>query len=107
MSGESEAEHVPPDIGLRRVPFVGCSPDELRVHRLSGVVHRLKGVEFFWCGRPAAGRYRDFSVDDQDEPVRKSDQAGQIAKEVCMLHSMLEWISSPGAETTGIDCIHV
>ena len=69
VSGESEAEHMPPDMGpIKRVPFVGCSPDELRVHRLSGIVHRLKGVEIFWCGRPATGRYREFSVDDQDEP---------------------------------------
>ena len=69
VSGESEAEHMPPDLGpIKRVPFVGCSPDELRVHRLSGIVHRLKGVDFFWCGRPATGRYRDFSADDQDEP---------------------------------------
>ena len=69
VSGESEAEHLPPDLGpIKRVPFVGCSPDELRVHRLSGIVRRLKGVDFFWCGRPATGRYRDFAVDDQDEP---------------------------------------
>ena len=69
VSGESEAEHMPPDLGaIKRVPFVGCSPDELKVHRLSGIVHRLKGVDFFWCGRPATGRYREFSADDQDEP---------------------------------------
>ena len=69
VSGESEAEHIPPDLGpIKRVPFVGCSPHELRVHRLSGIVHRLKGVDFFWCGRPVTGRYRDFSADDQDEP---------------------------------------
>ena len=69
VSGESEAEHVPPNVDpIQRVPFAGCSPDELRVHRLSGIVHRLKGVDFFWCGRPATGRYRDFTVDDQDEP---------------------------------------
>ena len=69
VSGESEAEHMPPDLGpIKRVPFSGCSPDELRVHRLSGIVRRIKGVNFFWCGRPVTGRYRDFAVDDQDEP---------------------------------------
>ena len=69
-SAESEAEYVERR-GERvhaRLPFVGCTPDELRVHTLSCIVHRVRDATSFFCGRPVTPRYREYAMGDEDEP---------------------------------------
>ena len=71
VSAESGAEPVVREIppGDRvRLPFEDCDLDELRVHTLSGIVHRLKSQTHFACGRLMTDRYRRFGRDDQDDP---------------------------------------
>ena len=71
MSAESGAEPVVREIspGDRvRLPFEDCDLEELRVHTLSGIVHRLKSQTHFACGRLMTDRYRRFGRDDQDDP---------------------------------------
>ena len=71
VSAESGAEPVVREIppGDRvRLPFEDCDLDELRVHALSGIVHRLKSQTHFACGRLMTDRYRRFGRDDQDDP---------------------------------------
>ena len=68
-SAESVVDYEPmPGMGSSFRPPFECTVAELRVHTLSGIVHRLRDATTFFCGRPATGRYRDFEEDDAEDP---------------------------------------
>ena len=56
----------PPSGG--RLPFDAEDDRELKIHRLSGIVHRVREGNILICGRQVNERYRAFSADDEDEP---------------------------------------
>ena len=41
---------------------------ELKIHRLSGIVHRFPEGNILICGRLVTERYRAFRADDEDQP---------------------------------------
>ena len=51
-----------------RLPFDAEDDRELKIHRLSGIVHRVREGNVLICGRQVNERYRAFSADDEDEP---------------------------------------
>lgn len=68
-SAESGVDYAPmPAAGNRVRPPFECTVQELRVHTLSGIVHRLRDESTFFCGRPLTERYRDFDEDDAEDP---------------------------------------
>ena len=68
-SAESAVPYAPmPRAGNMVRPPFNCTMAELRVHTLSGIVHRLRDESSFYCGRPLTGRYRDFDEDDAEDP---------------------------------------
>ena len=70
-SAESCAEV--PDVARRppaadRLPFDLADGRELKIHRLSGIVHRVREGDTLVCGRLITDRYRAYSADDEDDP---------------------------------------
>eukprot|EP00439_Symbiodinium_sp_Y106_P081923 s872_g21.t1 len=50
-----------------RLPFDLADGRELRIHRLSGIVHRVREGDTLVCGRLITERYRAYSADDEDD----------------------------------------
>ena len=51
-----------------RLPFDASDGRELKIHRLSGIVHRVREGDTLVCGRLITERYRAYSADDEEDP---------------------------------------
>ena len=51
-----------------RLPFDASDDRELKIHRFSGIVHRVREGDTLVCGRLVTERYRAYSADDEEDP---------------------------------------
>ena len=57
-----------PPVPEERLPFPGATADQLRLHRSSGIMHKLRNEVHFYCGRKCSDHYRRIAEADLVDP---------------------------------------